>query len=123
MIHGAHPLPVTRRCALLGVARSTAYYHPTGASPKDLPLMRLMDEIHLECPFYGSRRLRDELETRGQPVSRKRVQRLMRQMGRRALYPRRVSATGRGARSPGCAHTRYAPRATAALASARRPRR
>ena len=101
MIHGAHPLPVTRRCALLGVARSTAYYHPTGVSPEDLALMRLLDELHLECPFYGSRRLRDELETRGQPVSRKRVQRLMRQMGLRALYPRPRTS------QPGAGHTVY----------------
>ena len=58
--------------------------------------MRLIDEIHLELPFYGSRRIRDELETRGHPVNRKRVQRLMRHMGVAALYPkRRTSAPGR----------------------------
>ena len=57
--------------------------------------MRLLDEIHLERPFYGSRRLRDELETQGTPVNRKRVQRLVRQMGLRALYPKpRTSQPG-----------------------------
>ena len=30
MIQAAHPLTVTRRCELLGVARSTVYAHPTG---------------------------------------------------------------------------------------------
>ena len=66
-------------------------------SHEDLVLMRLIDEIHLELPFYGSRRIRDELETRGHPVNRKRVQRLMRHMGVAALYPkRRTSAPGRG---------------------------
>ena len=59
--------------------------------------MRLLDEIHLERPFYGSRRLRDELETQGHPVHRKRVQRLMRQMGLSALYPKpRTSQPGAG---------------------------
>ena len=59
--------------------------------------MRLLDEIHLERPFYGSRRLRDELETQGHPVNRKRVQRLMRQMGLSALYPKpRTSQPGAG---------------------------
>ena len=82
MIQADHLLTVTRRCELLDVARSTVYYHPTGIPSEDLALMRLLDEIHLECPFYGSRRLRDELETQGHPVNRKRVQRLMRQMGR-----------------------------------------
>ena len=50
----------------------------SASAPKALALMRLLDEIHLERPFYGSRRLRDELETQGHPVNRKRVQRLMR---------------------------------------------
>ena len=41
--------------------------------------------------------MRDELEERGHTVNRKRVQRLMRQMGLRALYPRRrTSQPGKG---------------------------
>ena len=41
--------------------------------------------------------MRDELETRGHWVNRKRVQRLMRQMGLAALYPKpRTSVAGRG---------------------------
>ena len=97
MSHADHPLPVTRRCALLAVARSTVYYQPTGMAAEDLALMHLLDEIHLEYPFYGSPRLRDELETRGHPVNRKRVQRRMRLMGLRALYPKpRTSQPGAG---------------------------
>ena len=66
-------------------------------SISDLAVMRLIDEIHLQLPFYGSRRMRDELEERGHTVNRKRVQRLMRQMGLRALYPRRrTSQPGKG---------------------------
>ena len=45
------------------MARSTAYCRPGPVSHEDLVLMRLIDEIHLELPFYGSRRIRDELET------------------------------------------------------------
>ena len=79
------------------MARATAYCRPGPVSHEDLVLMRLIDEIYLELPFYGSRRIRDELETRGHPVNRKRVQRLMRHMGVAALYPkRRTSAPGRG---------------------------
>ena len=101
MIQADHPLAVTRRCELLDVARSTVYYRPTGISAEDLALMRLLDEIHLACPFYGSRRLRDELETQGHPVNRKRVQRLVRQMGLRALYPKPRTS------QPGVGHTVY----------------
>ncbi len=96
-IHTEHELTKTRRCELLDVARSTAYYCPEPVSEEDLTLMRLIDEVHLQWPFYGSRRLRDELHDRGHPVNRKRVQRLMRQMGLRALYPRRrTSQPGKG---------------------------
>ena len=97
MIQSDQPLPVTRRCELLKVARSTAYCRPGPVSHEDLVLMRLIDEIHLELPFYGTRRMRDELEERGHTVNRKRIQRLMRLMGLRALYPRRrTSQPGKG---------------------------
>ena len=97
MVMREHSLPVTRRCELLEVARSTAYYRPRPVSDADLALMRLIDEVHLELPFYGSRRRRDELETRGHRVNRKRVQRLMREMGLAALYPKpRTSVPGHG---------------------------
>ena len=96
-IHTEHELPKTRRCALLAIARSSAYYRPEPVSEADLAVMRLVDEIHLELPFYGTRRMRDELEERGHTVNRKRIQRLMRLMGLRALYPRRrTSQPGKG---------------------------
>lgn len=63
----------------------------------DLKLMRRIDEMHLKRPFYGSRRLRDWLQDEGYDINRKRVQRLMRQMGIRALYPKpRTSKPGKG---------------------------
>ena len=96
-IHDKHELSKTRRCELLDVPRSSAYYRGEPVSEADLAVMRLIDEIHLQWPFYGSRRMRDELEERGHTVNRKRVQRLMRQMGLRALYPRRrTSQPGKG---------------------------
>lgn len=96
-IHTEHELSKARRCELLGMARSTAYYRPEPVSEEDLALMRLIDEIHLQWPFYGSRRMRDELEERGHTVNRKRVQRLMRLMDLSALYPRRrTSQPGKG---------------------------
>jgi putative transposase len=46
--------------------------------------MRAIDEVYTRWPFYGSRRIADELG-----ASRGRVQRLMRIMGIEAIYPRR----------------------------------
>ena len=83
-----HPLPVVRQCRLLDVPRSSFYYRPAVASEADLAVMRRIDAIHLEFPFFGSRRVQDELERVGLRVNRKRVQRLMRLMGIAALYPK-----------------------------------
>ena len=50
--------------------------------------MHKLDALHLRHPFKGSRRLRDDLwDVHGLHVNRKRVQRLMRVMGIRALHP------------------------------------
>ena len=86
MIDRTHNLPVVRQCEILELARSTAYYTPKPTSAEDLALMRRIDELHLEYPFAGSRMLRDLLRNEGQAVGRKRVRRLMRQMGIEALY-------------------------------------
>jgi len=51
--------------------------------------MRLIDEQYLRTPFFGSRQMSSVLTRQlQQPVNRKRVQRLMRQMGIEAIYPR-----------------------------------
>ena len=81
-------LSMVRQCALLSVSRSSLYYRPMETSQQDLFLMRELDRQYLETPFYGSRRMKASLERQGTPVSRKRVQRLMRLMGLRAIYRR-----------------------------------
>jgi putative transposase len=97
MIDRTHSLPVIRQCQLLDLSRSSVYYQPAGISAEDLQLMRRIDEMHLKRPFYGSRRIRDWLHDDGFQVNRKRVQRLMRQMGIAALYPKaNTSRPGKG---------------------------
>jgi hypothetical protein len=51
------PLSVRRQCALVGVARSGVYRPKPVAEADDLAVMRRIDELHLELPFYGSRRM------------------------------------------------------------------
>ena len=59
--------------------------------------MKAMDHQYLSTPFYGSRRMRVWLGRQGHRVNRKRVQRLMRTMGLRAIYRRpRTSKPGPG---------------------------
>ena len=99
MIDRTHKLSVVRQCEILELARSTAYYTPKPNSGEDLALMRRIDELHLEYPFAGSRMLRDLLRNEGQPVGRKCVRRLMRQMGIEALY-RKPNTSRRHAAHP-----------------------
>jgi putative transposase len=81
-------LSVRRQCTLLNLARSGVYRPKPVPAADDLAVMRRIDELHLELPFYGSRRMMFELNKEGRGVNRKRVRRLMRVMGIEALVPR-----------------------------------
>jgi putative transposase len=98
LVDRRHPaLSVVRQCSLLSISRSSVYYQPTQISQEDLELMRLMDRQYLATPFYGSRRMVAWLSRQGYLVNRKRVQRLMRVMGLKAIYRRpRTSAPAPG---------------------------
>jgi len=89
MIQTDHPLPKTRRCKLLNFPRSSSYYQPKSISEIDQALMKLIDQIHTNKPFLGSRRIVNALDDDyNQQVNRKRVARLMKLMGIYAIYPR-----------------------------------
>ncbi|MDT0499301.1 IS3 family transposase, partial [Algiphilus sp. W345] len=88
MIDREHELSVVRQCTLLELNRSTVYYVHQPTPPADLAMMRLIDELHLNFPFAGSRMLRDLLRLAGFTVGRQRVARLMRLMGVEAVYRR-----------------------------------
>jgi len=85
---GQNGLTIKRQCELLELPRSTLYYQPCIDSPRNIELMRLMDEIYTQNPEYGSRRIRFELNTIGHPVGRDLVRTLMRRMGIEAVYPK-----------------------------------
>ena len=88
VIHEHPLLSVSRQCALLGVARSSAYYNPnTSEPPENLALMRRIDEQYLKRPYYGVPRMTQWLNEQGYGVNHKRVARLMRLMGLQAVLP------------------------------------
>jgi putative transposase len=80
---------VVRQCVLSGVSRATIYarHKPRCIDESDLLLCRLIDEEFTRHPFYGSRKMVVYLKVTGHPVNRKRVQRLMRQIGLAAIAP------------------------------------
>jgi len=80
---------VVQQCILAGVSRATIYAHqkPKQADESNLLLSRLIDEEYTRHPFYGSRKMVVYLKGAGYTVNRKRVQRLMRQMGLVGMAP------------------------------------
>jgi putative transposase len=92
---------VRHQCELLGLCRSSYYYQCCPETEENLALMRRLDELHLEHPVYGSRRLVVLLRREGQAVNRKRVCRLLQVMGIEAIYPRRWTS------QPGVGHRLY----------------
>ena len=81
-------LSVVRQCTLLDISRSGLYYQPKGISEEDLSLMKLIDRQYLMTPYYGARKIAACLKSQGHLVNRKRVRRLMRLMGLKAIYRR-----------------------------------
>jgi len=59
--------------------------------------MRIMDQVFTKRPYFGSRRLQDELTANGYHAGRDHVRRLMRIMGIEAIYPKkRLSLQNKG---------------------------
>jgi putative transposase len=80
----------TRQCELAGVSRATMYVRqkPKAVDEDDLRLSRLIDEEYTRHPFYGTRRMVVVISKAvGYRVNRKRLQRLMRQMGLQGMAP------------------------------------
>jgi len=67
---------VRKLCELVGCAVSSFYYHPCESS-FEIELRDQIEQICLEFPRYGYRRVSAELRRRGYKVNRKKVYRIM----------------------------------------------
>ena len=88
MIMRDHELSITKQAKALRISRGSVYYLPRPVSATDLEIMRLLDRLHLDFPFAGSRMLRGLLAAEGCKVGRRHVKTLMKRMGIEALYRR-----------------------------------
>jgi putative transposase len=87
MIDRTHGLSLTRQAAALGISRGAVYYVPRPMAPRDLAVMRRIDAVHLEMPWFGARGLRRVLRPEFPGVGRRRISTLMRHMGIAAVSP------------------------------------
>lgn len=80
-------LSVVNQCALLSLPRSSLYYTPSKTYvDQDLRMMQALDELHLEDPTRGTRRLRNALVKLGHKVGRRHVRTLMQVMRMKTVY-------------------------------------
>ena len=87
-------LSIARQCELIQLARSTYYYDPLPESELNLQLMRMIDEQYIITPFYGHRKMTEQLKKTGEQVNKKRILRLMKVMGLEAMYPKPRTSIG-----------------------------
>lgn len=80
-------LSIRAQTQLLGLNRSSLYYHRVPPSPEELWLKRRIDEIYTAHPFYGSRRIAVQLHKEGHAINRKTVAHHMREMGLFGIAP------------------------------------
>jgi transposase InsO family protein len=80
-------------CEVLGLARSSFYYKPE-VSDADQPLLEAIEQTLMRWPFYGYRRVTQQLKRAGWEVGETRVRRLLKGLDHTASVGRvRVTTT------------------------------
>lgn len=96
-------ISISRQAEILGISRSSVYYQPI-INQHELQLLNFVDQIFTDYPFYGSRRIKNELKDRFDViVCRDYVRKLMRLLGLEAIYPKSKKNTSQ----PDNQHRKY----------------
>ena len=80
-------LSLNNKLELLGLSKSSYYYKYKEPSESELLIKRLIKEIYEETPFYGHRRIWEELKEIDIKIGRDRTRNYMNDMGLKAIYP------------------------------------
>ncbi len=81
-------LSIKAQAVLLSVNRTSLYRKVKKRPEFEAYIKNLIDVLHTEKPFKGSRRIRNDINDMnlGFRVNRKRIQRYMRDMGTRVIF-------------------------------------
>lgn len=82
-------LSVVAQCALVSVSKSSYYYKQKTLTQREFDIMRVIDEIYTEHPYFGTRRMSKQLRPHGIIVGRKAVRRYYQIMAIETLYPKK----------------------------------
>ncbi|WP_416431014.1 IS3 family transposase [Piscirickettsia salmonis] len=80
-------IPVTRQCELINFNRSNCYYKSVQCTKDKMELLRAIDRIYTETPFYGYRKVHQQLIEGGYSVGLNRVRNYMNELGLKVIYP------------------------------------
>jgi putative transposase len=82
-------IPLSRRCELLGLSKSSYYYRKVPVTDEIERLMKLLDQHYTEHPYEGKIKRAHWLSHQaGYIVGKKRVATLMKKMGLETVYPK-----------------------------------
>jgi putative transposase len=88
MIERIPDLSIARQCEMIELNRAAYYYKPKSLESQDYKIMRTIDEIFTEHPYYGARRMAHILKKEGYEIGRKGVRKYYGIMGIEAVYPK-----------------------------------
>jgi len=86
-------ISILKQCELLSFNRSTYYYQDSQPSPKKMSILRKIDSIYTETPFFGYRKIYQQLAEDGFKVGINQVSKYMKELGLKAIYPTKKVTT------------------------------
>jgi putative transposase len=78
---------VKTQAQLLSLNRSGLDYQPKPPSAEEVAFKHRIDEIYTRCPYYGYRKVTEQMHCEGHAINQKTVAQYMREMGLIAVYP------------------------------------
>jgi len=81
-------LSIRQQCEIIGINRSNIYYVPKPIDEETLLLLRVVDEIYTQYPFFGTRQMSSYLQLeKGMNVGREKIRSIYEKLGLQALSP------------------------------------
>jgi len=89
VIDKTNEISVKRQCELLNINRSRYYYQPKENELPDAALVDELNELYKDAPFFGYRKVKEELKDKGFEVGRRKLLKLKAELGLHTLYPKK----------------------------------
>jgi hypothetical protein len=79
-------MTISCQCQIIEISPSAYDYKPAPPKEKQLDIMDEIYDIYLDFPFYGSRKISEEVKLREWDVGKKQARSLMKKIGVEAIY-------------------------------------